>query len=150
MKYKEQILALRKEGKTYLEIKNKLGCARSTIAYCLSEKVRAKGVARSKRGKYDRKQHLDNLKLQKGGKCLVCGYDRCLRALDFHHIDPSTKTITISSSLSTVKEREQEVEKCVLICSNCHRELHAGLIELVATDGIEPSYRVFQTQTMTT
>lgn len=64
-----------------------------------------------------------------GGKCLVCGYSRCLDALDFHHVDESTKLFDISGSHCrawlVIKE---ELDKCVLLCSNCHRELHAGFV----------------------
>lgn len=68
----------------------------------------------------------------KGGKCVVCGYNRCSRALDFHHVDPSTKLFTISNNgFGRSWERvKAEIDKCVLLCANCHRELHAGLISL--------------------
>ena len=64
----------------------------------------------------------------KGGKCIACGYNKCSRALDFHHIDPSTKEFGIAQkgytrSWSRVKD---ELDKCMLLCSNCHREVHAG------------------------
>lgn len=67
----------------------------------------------------------------KGGKCSVCGYDRCADALEFHHLDPSKKDFGISSkgytrSWDKVKE---ELDKCILVCSNCHREIHSGLIK---------------------
>jgi 5-methylcytosine-specific restriction endonuclease McrA len=63
-----------------------------------------------------------------GGACVLCGYDRCVRSLQFHHIDPATKTFTISrwSNLSPAKLRE-EVTKCVLLCANCHGEVEAGM-----------------------
>lgn len=67
----------------------------------------------------------------KGDKCSVCGYDRCADALEFHHLDPSKKDFGISSkgytrSWDKVKE---ELDKCILVCSNCHREIHSGLIK---------------------
>lgn len=66
-----------------------------------------------------------------GGKCIVCGYSLCIEALEVHHVDPQNKSFTISGnharSLSSVKK---ELDKCVLLCANCHRELHAGLIKL--------------------
>lgn len=69
-----------------------------------------------------------------GGKCIICGYDRCLRALDFHHRDPHEKEYTMSDLVSwgkLNKERaELELSKCVLLCANCHREIHAGLVQL--------------------
>ena len=60
-----------------------------------------------------------------GGHCQICGYDRCLSAFDFHHIDAREKDFTISASMSWDRI-EPELKKCVLLCSNCHREVHAG------------------------
>lgn len=64
-----------------------------------------------------------------GGKCCICGYDRCLSALEFHHTDPSKKDFNISSNAHLAFEKSlNEVKKCILVCANCHREIHAGLI----------------------
>lgn len=68
-----------------------------------------------------------------GGKCSVCGYCRDIKALDFHHLDEKTKKLGLSDhgltrSWEKVKE---EVLKCVLLCANCHREVHSGLTRLV-------------------
>lgn len=69
----------------------------------------------------------------KGGKCCVCGYNRCAAALDFHHKDPSEKngygTGTLKAHWSFEKNKP-ELDKCVLLCVRCHRELHAGVISL--------------------
>jgi transposase len=75
-----------------------------------------------------------------GGCCIVCGYDRHLRALAFHHVDPADKRLQISwngitQSLETLRT---EAQKCVLLCSNCHAEVEDGLIELPATVSAEP------------
>jgi len=68
----------------------------------------------------------------KGGKCMICGYDRCLEALDFHHRDPSKKGFGLSAKGITRSwdKTRQEIDKCVLICANCHREIHAGITQL--------------------
>ena len=67
----------------------------------------------------------------KGGKCERCGYDKCSAALDFHHLDPKQKRFNISSSMTRrMGELIAEVDKCILICSNCHRELHYNESEL--------------------
>jgi hypothetical protein len=66
-------------------------------------------------------------------KCIECGYDKSFAALDFHHIDPSTKDSSIQFNVllqrAPTPERVRivfgELEKCVVLCSNCHRELHA-------------------------
>lgn len=73
---------------------------------------------------------LDLLRKQHGGKCERCGYDTYLGALDFHHIDPTKKDFTIGNRDYKLKECIEETKKCVLICSNCHREIHAGLWDI--------------------
>ena len=63
----------------------------------------------------------------KGGKCIICGYDKCIKAFDFHHLDPEKKDFTIGSNSSISWDRlKLEIDKCILVCSNCHREIHAG------------------------
>jgi hypothetical protein len=67
----------------------------------------------------------------KGGRCLICQYDKCARALEFHHVDPSNKTFNISGKHCFRWEKiKNELDKCVLVCSNCHCEIEAGLIDL--------------------
>lgn len=64
--------------------------------------------------------------------CEICGYNKCIEALDFHHRDPSKKDFTISSTRKGGKgvgswpELKKELDKCILVCSNCHREIHAA------------------------
>ena len=65
-----------------------------------------------------------------GGKCAKCGYSVCSAALEFHHVDPTTKDKGIAFLFSSPKSIEsivKELSKCVLLCSNCHREIHANL-----------------------
>ena len=62
----------------------------------------------------------------KGGKCEICGYDKYRGALEFHHIDPTQKEHYALRAIN--RERLfAEVDKCVLLCSNCHREEHHRL-----------------------
>ena len=65
----------------------------------------------------------------KGGKCVRCEYDRCTEALEFHHTDPVQKDFSISSKGYTRswKRVQEELDKCVMLCANCHREVHAEL-----------------------
>ena len=63
----------------------------------------------------------------KGGKCQLCGYDKCIAALDFHHLDPEQKDFTISGGTKSFEHLKSEVDKCILVCANCHREIHANL-----------------------
>ena len=67
-----------------------------------------------------------------GGSCVVCGYHKHPGALDFHHIDPTTKSFGISSGgLSRSWQVIQaELAKCVLLCANCRREVELGLINI--------------------
>lgn len=67
----------------------------------------------------------------KGGKCQLCGYNRCSAALTFHHINPEEKRFGISDkaheySWDIIKK---ELDNCVLLCSNCHTEVHEGMID---------------------
>lgn len=59
-----------------------------------------------------------------GGQCKNCGYNKCLQALEFHHRDPSEKELNISRIRSLNAQTKQELDKCDLLCSNCHREVH--------------------------
>lgn len=68
----------------------------------------------------------------KGSRCLLCGYDRCKRALIFHHIDPEGKDFEIGEGRTRSWEAlVKELDKCVLLCSNCHMEVHDGISTLV-------------------
>jgi hypothetical protein len=61
-----------------------------------------------------------------GGKCARCGYDRCKRALSFHHIEGKDFAISGNETRSW-KSIVTEITKCALLCANCHMELHEGL-----------------------
>lgn len=64
-----------------------------------------------------------------GGGCAVCGYDRCLVSLQFHHVDPAAKEFGVSvASGKALDTFRKEAQKCVLVCANCHGEIEAGLI----------------------
>lgn len=67
----------------------------------------------------------------KGGKCQICGYDRYVGALEFHHLDPTQKDFGISAKGYTRSwdKNKQELDKCILVCANCHREIHNGITE---------------------
>jgi len=62
----------------------------------------------------------------KGGKCEICGYCRSSRALDFHHVNPREKDFTLSSRMTSWVKIKKELDKCILLCANCHREVHDG------------------------
>jgi transposase len=64
-----------------------------------------------------------------GGKCLICGYDRCQQVLEFHHLDPTTKEfpLALKGVTRSLAKSRVEARKCVLLCANCHREVEAGI-----------------------
>ena len=64
-----------------------------------------------------------------GGQCAKCGYDKTQMALQFHHINRAEKEHTLSSLISSGSPHERiwhEVNKCILLCSNCHSELESS------------------------
>lgn len=63
----------------------------------------------------------------KGNKCERCGYSKCSQALDFHHKNPNEKDFSLSDRdiILNWSEIKQEIDKCELLCANCHREEHA-------------------------
>lgn len=66
----------------------------------------------------------------KGGKCERCGYNKCMRALEFHHLNPSEKDFGLSKCLTkSVAALKAEADKCILLCANCHAEIHQELYE---------------------
>lgn len=73
-----------------------------------------------------------NMKLQAikllGGECSMCGYSRCIDALEFHHENPNEKEFKLGSG-NTIswKDYKTEALKCTLVCSNCHKEIHSEL-----------------------
>lgn len=67
----------------------------------------------------------------KGGKCIKCGYDKCYAAMDFHHINKNDKDFDISKNCNLSFEKiKEELDKCVILCSNCHREFHDTNVSL--------------------
>ena len=93
----------------------------SRLSEVLFSEVSKSGVDRFRR----------NLKLRAvsylGGACIDCGYDRCVAALCFHHVEPNLKHFSISKDGNTApwSEVQKELDKCVLLCLNCHAEAHA-------------------------
>ncbi len=62
-----------------------------------------------------------------GGCCSICGYDKCLRAIEFHHLDPFKKSETYSKRFTSwgFERQKKELENCIIVCSNCHRGIHS-------------------------
>lgn len=177
----DQIVELKKQGKTYKEIKEITGCCKNTCIKYLKQtgnydvkpikditpelldeiqqryneigniKKVAKefGISYTRLRKYGlqlnnpiktqeqinsqtrySKRIKEELVEYKGGKCEICGYNKCIQALEFHHLDPTQKDFSISGGTKSFERLKPEVDKCILVCSNCHKEIHAGLVSV--------------------
>lgn len=85
------------------------------------------------------KNYLYELKIKcilyKGGKCERCGYDKCPRSMDFHHVDPTQKDFSLGDRNPNTNKKgtkkwetvRMELDKCILVCRNCHSEIHEEL-----------------------
>ena len=72
-----------------------------------------------------------------GDKCQLCGYQRDIHALEFHHIKSEQKNFSFNKANAVSWEKtKEELKKCILVCANCHREIHSGLI----TQELQSSY----------
>jgi transposase len=129
------------------------GRARETMSICGHHGetmfVReGRGYYRCKRCRVEatvRRRHLLKRILveEAGGQCILCGYSKCVRALEFHHLDPTTKQFELgyrgcTRSLASLRA---EASKCALLCSNCHAEVEAGIasVPLNLVPGVIPS-----------
>lgn len=66
----------------------------------------------------------------KGSRCAVCGYNKCLKALEFHHLNSKDFGISEKGYTRSWKKVKKELDKCILLCANCHREVHKGITQL--------------------
>lgn len=77
---------------------------------------------------------------RKLGECSICGYNKCFKAIEFHHKDPKEKECIISKLLYltpneiNIDRLLKELDKCVVVCANCHRELHATETEKIGDE----------------
>lgn len=76
-----------------------------------------------------RQKQKENIIYVMGGRCACCGYDRCNRALELHHLNPAEKEFTFAANTNRAWEYVvKELPKTIMVCANCHREIHDGLI----------------------
>lgn len=89
-------------------------------------KCRAEAVSRRRR------KVKEMLVAEAGGECVLCGYARHLAALQFHHVDPATKSfgLGVRGITRSIARLREEASKCVLLCANCHSELEVGAAQL--------------------
>lgn len=85
-----------------------------------------------KRAVAKRRRKIKTLSIEyKGGKCQICSYGKYQGALDLHHLDPNSKSFGIGDKGYTRSwdRVKTELDKCILVCANCHRELEAGVTQ---------------------
>lgn len=128
-----EVIRLRDEEKLkWKEIEEIIGVSLETLRKTYKRTKEGKTFSQINPNHY-KQQRLRGLKrkyeaiLSRGGKCEKCGYDHNIAALDFHHINPEEKEFEIDlrkfSNLS-LEKLQKELDKCILVCANCHRELH--------------------------
>jgi len=116
---KEKITTLINDGKTNRQISDALNVSMSTVLYHREEKYRLKKNETRQARRNSIKRELVKAA---GGKCVKCGYDKCVASLDFHHVNPEEKDPT--PFFDSLNKGLKEIKKCILVCSNCHREIH--------------------------
>lgn len=96
--------------------------------YNKNNKAHQKRVNKVRKEKSD---FVSNIKLTNG--CFICGYKKCKTSLHFHHLHPEDKRFNISWAVRKNLSKDNintEIDKCVILCSNCHGEIEEGVIEL--------------------
>jgi len=127
---KEEIKEFYKTN-TYDDISKKYNISHETIRVLCAD-TQKKLLKHNDNWNYKRvKEHRHRIKIKAinylGGKCKICSYDRCPTALEFHHIDEQNKRFSISNNLNKAWNKiKDELNKCILVCANCHREIHQG------------------------
>lgn len=115
---------------TIIETAEQFGVCSSTVKKYVHKKRISYTDAEKKLKRYNsvktwRQKMKERAVIYLGGKCIICGYDKCIWALEFHHRDPKCKDFGISEySNLNWKKIEIELDKCDLLCSNCHKETH--------------------------
>lgn len=126
---KDMVIEKYHEIKSIKKVAKILGIASTTIKKILDDSnielyKRSSNISKSQSVINWRIRKKDNLLDYKGGKCQVCSYDKSRSALHFHHINPLEKDFQISGKSYSFERLKSEVDKCILVCSNCHCEIH--------------------------
>lgn len=81
------------------------------------------------------------LLIEAGGRCVLCGYDRCVAALHFHHLDPEDKifALGVTGVTRSLAAARAEASKCIVLCANCHAEVESGVTD-VSIRSAEPAH----------
>ena len=119
-KHKDNIIKLRDQGKSYTEIQKILGCSKGTIAYHIGDGQKEKARIRQRNLRKDISKYVQEYKQSR--PCSDCKKSYPYWVMDFDHL--GNKSFTISSykgSTSSLEKVKLEIEKCDVVCSNCHR-----------------------------
>lgn len=126
---KKEIIDVYNQTKSMLKTSKIVGCSKSTVGKYVNNSNYYEKNAKSKIQSVISWRQRTKLKLieYKGGSCTKCGYNKCPGALTFHHLDPTEKDFRISGQSWSFERLKEEADKCILLCANCHHELHAGI-----------------------
>jgi predicted transcriptional regulator len=118
---KENILKLRFMGYTYNQIQKELGCSKGTISYHLGEGQKQKTRQRSQKRREEVRDIIRTFKQNK--VCPDCNVSYPYYVMDFDHIsDNKIESISKMANWFPIKEIIEEIDKCEVVCANCHRE----------------------------
>lgn len=136
-----EVIRLRDEEKLkWKEIEEIIGVSSETLRKTYKRTKEGKTIAQINPNQY-KQQRLRGLKrkyevvLSRGGKCEICGYNKNITALEFHHKNPDEKEFQLDMrhfSNNSLEKLQEELDKCILVCANCHREIHNK--DLIMTD----------------
>lgn len=132
---KDLINRLYSSGLSSLKISSMLGISKTTVLKYIKNLRKTKmtedevRISKVVRVVYWRKKVKAKLVDSKGGCCERCGYNKCIDALEFHHRNPNEKDFTISGKSWSFQKLKEETDKCILVCSNCHKEIHYEIRE---------------------
>lgn len=127
---REKALAARARGVTVIELRCRHhGLTDFYVAPNADYKCKR---CRTERVAHWRRDAKDDLVRTAGGRCVLCGYDRCLGALHFHHLDPQAKAfgLAMRGHTKSFEKLLAEAQKCILLCANCHAEVERGVTEI--------------------
>lgn len=113
------------EHKSLRKVSKLTGWSKFTIRKYVDISEKKSKISRSEAVINWRKRTKEKLVKYKGGKCERCEYNKCINALEFHHLDPNEKDFQIGGKSWSFERLKKEVDKCILVCSNCHREIHS-------------------------
>jgi hypothetical protein len=121
MSLKDQILELKAQGRSYKDIQKELKCSKGTIAYYLGEGQKEKTQKRQNDARAKIRNYIAGVKDNR--HCIDCGIAYRYWVMDFDHlINKSFNIGQFRSNTSDIAKIKEEMEKCEIVCSNCHRD----------------------------